>query len=137
MESILYALSGGILIGVATTVMLGGLGRIAGVSGIIGASFARPGREHYWRYAFLIGLIGGGFIINKAAPDSMNVLFNFSYPLAIVAGLLVGVGTRLGSGCTSGHGVCGMPRLSKRSVVATCTFIAFGILTVLAKKVFV
>lgn len=136
MESILYPLAGGVLIGVATTVMLGGIGRIAGVSGILGASLARPGREHYWRYAFLIGLIGGGFLISWLSPQSMAVSFNFNYPIVILAGLLVGLGTRLGSGCTSGHGVCGMPRLSKRSIVATSTFIAFGILTVLAQKVF-
>jgi len=127
MNSFILPLIGGLLIGVSSSLMLWGLGKISGISGIY-SSLLSPNNESYWKYSFMLGLIAGGIILNSLYSD---VLFDYqitgSAPRVIVAGLLVGFGTRLGNGCTSGHGVCGIPRLAKRSVFATLTFIAFGI----------
>ena len=121
---------GGLLIGLAAALMLLGAGRIAGVSGIaaraVGLTSAGPARAMTW--AFLIGLPLGAAVI--AALAGMEVPRFGPAWLVAVAGVLVGFGTRLGSGCTSGHGVCGMSRLSPRSLVATGTFIVSGIATV-------
>ncbi len=136
MESILYPLIGGILIGLSSSTMLGGIGRIAGISGIMGGSLKKPHKDESWRYAFLIGLILGGAILISFKPELFQYEFSFSGVTYVLAGLLVGFGTRLGSGCTSGHGVCGLARVAKRSFVATCTFIGFGVLTVLIKGMF-
>lgn len=133
METILFPLIGGILIGLSSSTMLGGLGRIAGISGIVGGALAKPKREDLWRFAFVGGLIAGGILLRILRPDLFNYKFEFTALHYIVAGILVGYGTRLGSGCTSGHGVCGMGRLAKRSFVATMTFIMFGMLTVFLK----
>ena len=133
METIIYPLIGGLLIGLSSTSMLGGLGRITGISGILGSVLTKPSVEHLWRYGFLGGLIGGGVILY--AYDSSLFSYSLDFPLeqVIAAGLLVGYGTRLGSGCTSGHGVCGISRIAKRSITATITFIVFGIITVAIK----
>ena len=118
---------GGALIGLAATVYLIATGRVAGVSGILaGALGERAARGE--RAAFLAGLIGAGAI--AAAVASPAAASPYSTPILIVAGLLVGFGTRLGGGCTSGHGVCGISRFSPRSVVATITFMITGIVTV-------
>ena len=126
----LAGLAGGVLIGLAAALMLLGAGRIAGVSGIAaratGLSDGGMSRSSAWM--FLAGLPLGALIVgvmsNTAAPQ-------FASPLVLIgAGLLVGIGTRMGSGCTSGHGVCGVSRLSRRSMVATVTFMATGIATV-------
>ena len=121
---------GGLLIGLAAALMLLGAGRIAGVSGIaaraVGLSSAGPARSMTW--AFLIGLPVGAAVV--AAVTGMEVPRFGPAWLVAVAGLLVGFGTRLGSGCTSGHGVCGMSRLSIRSIIATLTFMVAGIATV-------
>lgn len=130
METILYPLLGGILIGLASSLMLGGLGRIAGVSGIVARSMKLPEKEHFWSYSFIVGLLVGGILVQILAPHFMTSTVNASTFKIIAAGLLVGLGTRLGSGCTSGHGVCGLARKAKRSFVATIIFIMFGILTV-------
>ena len=122
--------AGGLLIGLAAALMLLGLGRIAGVSGIAGRAFAINSsslpRSSAW--AFLIGLPLGATLIalvtNADRPEFS------SWPVILIAGLLVGFGTRMGSGCTSGHGVCGISRFSQRSIVATLTFIATGVITV-------
>lgn len=126
----LAGLAGGVLIGLAATVMLLGLGRIAGVSGLAaravglgGSGIARSGA-----WMFVIGLPLGALIVILAL-GGIEARFANSLTLAI-AGLVVGVGTRLGSGCTSGHGVCGVSRLSARSIIATLTFMATGIATV-------
>ena len=126
----LAGLAGGVLIGLAAAVMLLGLGRIAGVSGLAaravglgGSGIARSGA-----WMFVIGLPLGAFIVILAL-GGVEARFANSLTLAI-AGLVVGVGTRLGSGCTSGHGVCGVSRLSARSIIATLTFMATGIATV-------
>ena len=128
----LAGLGGGILIGLAAALMLLGAGRIAGVSGIAaratGLSDSGMSKSSAWM--FLLGLPLGALII---ALFKGGLAADFASPLLlIVAGLFVGVGTRLGSGCTSGHGVCGVSRLSQRSLVATLTFMAAGIATVAA-----
>lgn len=133
MENILFPLIGGILIGLSSSTLLGGIGRIAGISGILGESLKRISSEDLWRIFFLIGLVLGGFVMKALFPQFFTYQFNFSVMTYVIAGLIVGFGTRLGSGCTSGHGVCGMARLAKRSIVATLTFMAFGIITVAIK----
>ena len=125
----LQGLIGGLLIGLAGAVMLLGLGRIAGVSGIAARSIGLGGdRPLGSAWAFLAGLPMGALLIAHAT-DWQPASFASSSVL-VAAGLLVGFGTRLGSGCTSGHGVCGISRLSQRSLVATATFIAAGVATV-------
>jgi len=121
-------LLGGLLIGLSASILWLTLGRIAGVSGIIGSTLTRPSRDISWRFGFLAGLIGIGSLMlsRRGAEASVH-----SGPvLLLVAGLLVGFGTRLGNGCTSGHGVCGLSRLSPRSVVATAVFVATAMLVV-------
>lgn len=125
-------LGGGILIGLAAALMLLGAGRIAGVSGIAarGLGIAKSGMSMSSAWGFLVGLPLGGLIV-LALSGGLEAQFADT-PTLLVAGLLVGIGTRLGSGCTSGHGVCGVSRLSQRSLVATVTFMAAGIATVAA-----
>ena len=123
------ALLGGALIGLAATILAAVNGRVAGITGILDG-FLRPAAGDWnWRAAFLAGLLGGAFTVLRWFPAALVEPIR---PLGIlaVAGLLVGFGTRLGNGCTSGHGVCGLSRLSLRSLVATVTFIAIGIATV-------
>ncbi|MET0387742.1 MAG: YeeE/YedE family protein [Polyangiales bacterium] len=125
------ALIGGVLIGLAASLFLLGIGRVAGISGILGGLIA-PGSERAergWRGAFVLGLLAIGGMAAFVAPDRLGSSPR-SWPLLVAAGLLVGIGTRLGSGCTSGHGVCGISRLSPRSIVATITFIATGMIVV-------
>ena len=129
MHPYLAALFGGALIGLGASILLLFSGRIAGISGIafealIGAS------DRAWRLAFLGGLLVGGRVLLRMRPDSFVIALARPDAVLIVAGLLVGFGTRLGNGCTSGHGVCGLSRLSPRSLAATLTFIATGALTV-------
>lgn len=128
----LPGLIGGVLIGLAAALMLLGAGRIAGVSGIAARAFgiASGSQPRAGAWALIIGLPLGALVVasftSTAAPS-------FAGPVTLaVAGLIVGIGTRLGSGCTSGHGVCGMSRLSQRSLVATATFMATGFATVAA-----
>lgn len=130
MSEYLNPLAGGILIGLASTIMLAALGRITGISGIFSSLLSYPKIENTWKYYFILGLILGGFIMKALFPDFFNFKMPVNIYLLIGAGLLVGYGTRLGSGCTSGHGVCGMPRLSKRSIIATMTFMGAGVITV-------
>src|SRR5262249_51959762 len=123
----LASLSGGILIGLAAGAVLLLDGGIAGISGILaGVMRPRVGRSD-WRGWFLAGLVGGGVLLRWVAPASFNFTLDRSVAALIVAGLLVGIGTRMANGCTSGHGVCGVSRLSARSVVATLTFLATGV----------
>lgn len=122
------ALIGGALIGLAAAMMIVGIGRVAGVSGVVGALFTDDSKES-WRWYFVLGLLAAPWLYQL-----FNVLpeINIETPslMLIVAGLLVGIGTRYGSGCTSGHGVCGLSSLSMRSLVATLTFMAVGFITV-------
>lgn len=127
----LSSLVGGILIGVAATAMLGLLGRVAGVSGILGGLLARDASGGPWRTAFVAGLLVGGFLLAAAKPAAFAMTLDRSTPVLVAAGLLMGFGSRLGSGCTSGHGVCGMARGSKRSMIATLTFMTTGALIAL------
>lgn len=120
---------GGIIIGIATALLLLLTGRIAGISGIIGGLFKLQAHDIGWRVAFIIGLILAP-ILWQAFTALPPIQINASYPLLALAGFIVGIGTRYGSGCTSGHGVCGIARLSPRSIVATLLFIATGIMTV-------
>lgn len=126
------ALLGGVLIGLAAALMLAINGRILGVSGIAAGLFASgsSGLERVLRTAFLLGMLAGGIAIGKIFPQALPGAVSSNPLLLGVAGLAVGFGTRLGGGCTSGHGVCGMARLSPRSLLATGVFMAVGILTV-------
>ncbi len=127
------ALLGGLLIGLATSSFLVLEGRIAGISGIVGGLLKPVPGDRAWRYLFVLGLLVGGAILRVTMPDVFGA--SVAQPGAIVAaGLLVGFGTRLGSGCTSGHGVCGNSRLSVRSAIATVTFIVAGAVTVFVAK---
>lgn len=122
-------LLGGLLIGLAATLLLAGSGRIAGISGIAGGLLARVPGDNAWRLLFLLGLVLGAGIYELLTAAPLEVRIDVSAPLLITAGLLVGFGTRLGSGCTSGHGVCGIARLSARSIVATLIFIGVAMAT--------
>lgn len=128
-QAILLALIGGVFIGVATAVFLIFNGRVTGISGILNTFISFKYGERLWRGAFLVGLILGGFMLRQISPNFFANTTLRSPLVLIIAGLLVGYGTVLGSGCTSGHGVCGVSRLSVRSVVATIVFIAVGMIT--------
>lgn len=129
MSSIVYTLVGGLLLGIATVGYLYINGRIAGISGLL-AQFISPSRDIFKSSAFwfIAGLVITPFIYGYFYQPEIEIKAN-SFVL-ILAGLLVGFGTRLGSGCTSGHGICGMSRLSKRSIIATTGFMFAGMLTV-------
>jgi uncharacterized protein len=130
------ALWGGILIGVSVSLMLLLNGRVTGISGILYGLINPIRGEKIWRLYFLVGLFVGGWTLYYLKPNSFDGSLPTSNWTIVTAGLLVGFGTVLGSGCTSGHGVCGISRLSKRSLVATMIFIGFGILSVFALKKF-
>ncbi len=123
------ALAGGLMIGLAASVLLLLNGRIAGISGILGGLLRPAKADVAWRIAFLVGLIVAPLVYALAAPLPV-VRVDAGTTVLMVAGLLVGVGTRYGSGCTSGHGVCGLSRASPRSLVATVSFMLAGFLTV-------
>lgn len=129
MNAYLMPTAGGLLIGLSALVMMAGLGRITGISGTLFEALKNPG-ANLWRLAFLLGLIAGTALVHYVGGLPIPEPRNGGFLLAIVGGLLVGFGTRLGSGCTSGHGVCGIGRLSMRSIVATMVFMASGIATV-------
>jgi uncharacterized membrane protein YedE/YeeE len=124
---------GGVIIGIAAAMLAFLNGRIAGISGIVGGIFRPAPGDVAWRLAFVAGLIAAPLLyaIVAALPP---VVIEASYPTLIVAGLLVGIGTRYGAGCTSGHGVFGVSRLSPRSIVATLSFMAAGFATVFVAR---
>jgi uncharacterized protein len=126
--TLLRAIAGGALIGVSASLLLLGLGRIAGISGIVAGVFLPTRGDVGWRALFLLGLVLAGAVALLVAPEHIGTSPRPLIALAL-GGLLVGVGTRLGSGCTSGHGVCGISRLSQRSLVATATFMLAAIAT--------
>ena len=129
----LTALAGGVLIGIAAAMFVLLNGRIAGISGVLGG-LLRPVRgDSAWRMAFVLGLVGAPlvYLLFAALPRPQ---IDAGYGALILAGLLVGVGTRYGSGCTSGHGVCGLSRLSPRSLVATAAFMGAGFVTVFVTR---
>jgi uncharacterized membrane protein YedE/YeeE len=123
------SLAGGLLIGLATTVLLLFNGKIAGISGIAGGLFRPVKGDIKWRIAFILGLVLAPLAFSLLAPLPQAQI-DADSSLLITAGLLVGLGTRYGSGCTSGHGVCGLSRLSPRSLVATAIFMGAGVITV-------
>ena len=125
----LQSLIGGLLIGFSTLLMIRLLGKIAGISGIVGQLWSADKDDRAWRFAFVAGLLVSPLLYALFSPLPETSVVT-STPWLIVAGLLVGFGSRLGSGCTSGHGVCGLSRLSLRSLVATLTFMATAILVV-------
>lgn len=125
----LAALAGGVLIGIASAMFVLLNGRIAGISGILGGLLRPLKGDSAWRIAFVLGLIGAPLVYLLFAVLPKPEI-DAGYGALILAGLLVGIGTRYGSGCTSGHGVCGLSRLSPRSLVATGTFMGAGFVTV-------
>lgn len=132
-ETALRALAGGALIGGAASLLLLAHGRIAGISGILGALLRRDTPDRDWRIAFLVGLVVAGVVAAVAFPSAVGGA-PVATPLVVAAGLLVGFGTRMGNGCTSGHGVCGISRLSRRSITATVVFMATAAATVLVVR---
>lgn len=132
MHSWISAALGGVLIGAASWLLLASLGRIAGISGIASGVFSAPASDRAWRWAFLAGLVLGGAVF--AGWWQPPAIAARPWPLLAVAGLLVGFGTVLGTGCTSGHGVCGLGRRSLRSLVAVAVFMGCGIATVLVVR---
>lgn len=126
----LASLLGGVLIGLSASAMLLLDGKIAGISGILAGVLKPVKGDTHWRICFLAGLLAGGLLLRSLLPGAFDFGIIRPFPLLTLAGLLVGFGTRLGSGCTSGHGICGVSRLSPRSLVATATFIFTGALIV-------
>ena len=133
---VLMPLTGGILIGIAASMMLLFSGRIAGVSGIFGGMIFQQGKERAWRLSFITGLIAGGILLYTINTEFFENSSGRGLLAVNIAGLLVGIGTRIGGGCTSGHGVCSIGRLSVRSIVATVTFVFAGMITVVLVKSF-
>lgn len=136
MNQILYPAIGGALIGIAVTLMLLFNGRVTGISGILASSLSKPSKEGLWRWMFLGGMLIGGIIMHSLYPELFSNNSGSSLLQVTVAGLLVGYGTVMGSGCTSGHGVCGISRFSVRSILATITFMFFGFLAVQVMRFF-
>lgn len=129
----LLAAAGGVLIGLAAVLLMAALGRIAGISGIAAGLLDRTG-DRVWRLAFVAGLLIAPLLAWLFVGDNGIGAPQVDWPWMAVAGLLVGLGTRLGSGCTSGHGVCGVARFSPRSLAATVTFMAFGVAVVASTR---
>ncbi len=128
------ALIGGILIGLSAVGLMALNGRIAGIAGIVGALPGAGGSEIGWRLAFITGLIAGPFVVLAIRGALPTIVIDVSWPAIVAGGLLVGFGTRLGNGCTSGHGVCGLARLSPRSLVATAVFTAAAMIMVFVMR---
>ena len=120
---------GGILIGLSSTMFLWSNGRIAGISGIAGGLDSLDRKEITWRLLFLTGLIGGVAIYRTAGGTLQDIEIVTSIPVLVAAGLMTGLGTRMGKGCTSGHGICGLARLSPRSFVAVPLFLGIAVIT--------
>ena len=128
MNAYLMPLIGGVLLGLSAMWLLLSLGRIAGISGIAWGSLAGP--ERGWRWLFLLGLLAGSLMTHDFIGQPVPAESTAPLWLIATSGLLVGLGTRMGGGCTSGHGVCGLGRRSRRSLVATLTFLTLGVITV-------
>lgn len=124
-----WPLFGGTLIGLSAVLLMLFIGRIAGISGIIWGAISKPSTDRSWRIAFLIGILLGAFLFHQLSEIDYPTI-NPNFALAGVAGLLVGIGVKLGNGCTSGHGVCGIGRFSLRSLIATTTFMVVAIIIV-------
>lgn len=130
----IYSIAGGLLIGLSASILMIAHGKICGLSGIFSGLILSF--KDSWRWFFLSGFFMGCLAIRFFFSDLVNASeFSLSIPVSVVAGLLVGFGTKLGGGCTSGHGICGISRLSKRSVIATLLFMVSAMLTVLLRKI--
>ncbi len=128
-----YGLLGGGLIGLSATVLLAFNGRIAGISGMVNGVMTFASAES-WRWIFLAGMLGGGALYEYVLAPKPTPTYGFTPITMIIAGFLVGFGTRMGNGCTSGHGVCGLGRLSVRSLVAVISFMVAGFVTVFVTR---
>lgn len=122
------ALAGGMLIGLAAGALILAAGQVAGISGILGNLLQRQGQGNGWRWCFVLGLVLAPLLV-RSAGHLPEVRIDAGWPLLLAGGVLVGIGTRMASGCTSGHGICGLARFSPRSLAATLTFMASGMLT--------
>jgi uncharacterized membrane protein YedE/YeeE len=131
-ETYTYGLIGGMLIGLAAVILYWFNGRIMGVSGMVSRFLMNPSRD-LWRLAFILGIVLGGALFGHLLQP--QILVSANNPMLVLAGLLVGIGTVLANGCTSGHGICGMARLSKRSIIATLVFMATAILVVYLRRI--
>lgn len=133
-DTFLLAAFGGLLIGLSATLMLLALGRIAGISGILNQAFfydhGSLSPENIWRWFFIVGILIGGYVMHSVVGVPIPQHVSESFGLVAVSGLFVGYGVSVGSGCTSGHGICGLSRISARSLAATVTFMVVGIVTV-------
>ena len=129
----LRALFGGVCIGVASGLVVLLLGRVSGITGIVADAWPAPRRDWAWRVAFLIGLVAAGAVGTRVDPAAVAGPAT-DWPLALVAGLLVGFGARYGGGCTSGHGVCGVGRLSRRSIAGCAMFVAVAMAVVFVSR---
>jgi uncharacterized membrane protein YedE/YeeE len=127
------ALIGGVCVGLSAGLVVLLLGRVSGVTGIVAGAWPTPRRDWAWRVAFLVGLVAAGFVGTSIDPVAIAGP-SASWPLALGAGLLVGFGARYGGGCTSGHGVCGVGRLSRRSIVGCGVFVAVAMLVVFVTR---
>lgn len=126
------ALAGGVIIGIAVSLMLFLNGRVTGISGILNEALGslKASEKSAWRFTFILGLLLGGIFMMWYRAESFLSVYEPEWPMTLIAGILVGFGTVMGGGCTSGHGVCGISRLSPRSIVATIIFICAGMATV-------
>jgi uncharacterized membrane protein YedE/YeeE len=129
LNAIITPLVGGLLIGCSAVLLLLLLGRIAGISGVVWGAISGQA-DNSWRWLFLIGLVAGPILFHGLSDSPYPAPSAQPWWVAVIGGLIVGIGVKMGSGCTSGHGVCGIGRLSLRSLVATLTFMATGIATV-------
>jgi uncharacterized membrane protein YedE/YeeE len=129
LSTYLTPLLGGTLIGLSAAILWLSTGRIAGISGIVGGTLQPRRGDTSWRVTFILGLLSGGVIASLVKSDAFAIDISRSTGALIAAGLLVGFGTRMGSGCTSGHGVCGVARFSRRSLTATMVFMVVGVVT--------
>jgi hypothetical protein len=127
------ALLGGILIGISATILLAFNGKIAGISGIVNGAIQFK-RSETWRWLFLVGMVAGGALYEYGLAPQPTPTSTFAPWAMVLGGILVGIGTRMGNGCTSGHGVCGLGRLSVRSLAAVLTFLATGFITVFVTR---
>ena len=126
-DNIIFGLTGGLFIGLSSVGLMLFFGRIAGVSGILQASFWSD--EKLWRILFIVGLVVGSSLVYYLLPGHINLRTDFPLSILALSGLIVGLGVALGNGCTSGHGICGLGRFSKRSIIATIVFFAFALIT--------
>jgi len=126
-NDVLFGLTGGVLIGLSSVGLMLFFGRIAGVSGILQASIWSD--EKLWRILFILGLIIGSSFVYYVLPNHIQIRTNFPLSLLALSGFIVGLGVALGNGCTSGHGICGISRFSKRSIIATILFFSIALMT--------